>query len=68
MIGANGRRVTVTKTRTFQTENTLSGPSEEVEMLPSYSLEGRHVNGISDTEFEVLGTGEKLKLADASKA
>jgi hypothetical protein len=65
MIRPTGERVTAIKTRTFTTEANLGRSAPEREGLPSYRFEGKRLNPVGDsgTEFEVLGTGERLKVA-----
>jgi hypothetical protein len=65
MLRPTEERVTAIKTRTFTTETTLEGSAPEREELPSYRFEGKRLTPVGDsgTEFEVLGTGERLKVA-----
>jgi len=62
MIDEAGNKVGVIKVRVFDTITTLSG-HEEIEKLGRYVLPGGgHVNQLSESEFQVLQTGVKLKL------
>ena len=64
IVDANGRRMTLIRTRTFRVVLRSVGPVE-VEKSRRHTLPGYgHVRQVSDTEFEVFRGGFRLKLAD----
>ena len=60
VTGAKGRRLILIKTRTFENVRTSLGLIEEHEKPPAFTVERASAKSISDNEFEVTGTGERL--------